>query len=262
MPPIVPSSVPNLSTAVTQAIPDAAAIRLGVVVAHGPVYLRVQVSGADVATDAGWLESYQPVLGDVVVLGKQSAAWVVLGSFASPITANNELTNYSFELGDLGVPPPAWQLVTTSGSPTFVAASWTRSDALDGVQVGAVSSASATTVVTEVVSDPLPVTAGSTWMTAGYYRTSTNFGIGTVCNAQLLLSWYSDATLGSLLSSEASGLYPVTRGMGWQLLRVQGSQGFDAPLDAQWLRARLQFTSWAAAAGDTIYIDRMIARRL
>lgn len=259
---IVPSSVPTLSTAVANAMPDAAAIRLGTLISKGSTYLRVRVSDSIAATDAGWLSSYQPVLGDVVVMTRQGAAWVVLGSLGSTIEANNELTNYSFELGAIGVTPPGWTLVTTSGSPTFVAAAWDRPDAIDGVQVGAVTSPGAATVVTEVVSDPLPVTEGSQWMAAGYYRTSTNFGVGTVCNAQLLLSWYSDATLASLLSSEASGLLPVTRGMGWQLVRAQGSMGFSAPQDAEWMRVRLQFTSWAAAAGDTIYIDRMIARSL
>lgn len=259
---ILPSSVPNMATAVTGAIPDGAVIRLGTVVGHGSTYLRVRVSDSGSATDAGWLASYQPILGDVVVMSRQSAAWVVLGSFGSTIQANNELNNYSFEQGTLGLLPTGWQLVTTSGSPTFVSAPWERSDAIDGVRVGALSSASATTVVTEVVSDAVPVTEGSQWMAAGYYRTSTDFGVGTVCNAQLLLSWYSGTSLGSLLSSEVSGLNAVTRGMDWRLLRVQGSIGHSAPALAGWLRVRMQFTSWAAAAGDTIYLDRMIARSL
>lgn len=259
---VTPSSIPNLPAAVAAAMPDAAVARLGTVVRVGPSYLRVRVSGAANSTDAGWLSSYQPILGDVVVVIRQDAAWVVLGSLGSTIEANNELANYSFEAGAIGALPPGWQLVTTAGSPTFVAASWDWADAIDGTQVGAVSTAGAGAVTTEVVSDPLPVTLGSQWMAAGYYRTSTDFGVGTVCNAQLLLSWYSDTSLGSVVSSAASGLYPVTRGMGWQLLRAQGLLGHSAPAGAQWLRVRMQFTSWAAAAGDTIYLDRMIARRL
>lgn len=259
---IIPSAVPSLASAVSTAIPDAAAIRTGTVSSIGSQYLGVRIADSRAVTDAGWLSSYQPVLGDVVAVARQGAAWTVLGTYAGTIEDNTEIANYGFEDGAVGSLPPYWQLVTAAGSPTLLTTGWPREDGIDGVQVAALTTAGAGSVSTELVSAPVQVLPGEQWAAAGSFRTWTNFGVATACQMQLYLSWYSSSSLSSLLSSSTSGTYPVTRGMGWQLVRTQGAQGYSVPPDAAYLRVRLSVTPWSAAAGDTIYFDRIIARRL
>lgn len=262
---VVPSAVPSLPSAIMATTPDAAEVRMGTIVSRGRKYVGVRIGNAVNATDAAWLSSYQPILGDVVAVSRQGAVWVVLGSLGGTIESNNALVNYSFEDGPAGVLPLGWSLVTTSGSPTFVADLWAFEEffALDGVQVGALTSSTTATVNTEVVSDPLPVLGGQQWAAAGYYRTWTNYTMSTTAAIQLRLSWYGDATLGSLISTNAAAVQLVSRGMiDWQLLVAQGDVGYTPPIGATVMRVRMAVTSWSAVAGDTIYFDRMIARRL
>lgn len=263
--PILPPSVPTLAGAVAEAVPDAAAIRMGTVAEVYPTRLLVRIGSAEIPTETAWLSSYQPILGDVVAVSRQGAAWVTLGSLGSIVsTDNNAVANPGFEAGSTGVAPPNWSLVTTAGTPTVTTVAWdaeTRSDGIEGNQVAAVV-ASAGAVTTELVSSPVPVTPGDVWAAAGYYRTLTDFAMTSVCITSLILGWYSNTTIGSLVGSKSSGVNAVTRGQDWRLLRAQGARGVTVPAGANYLRVRfvLQWTS--AAAGDAIYLDRAVARRL
>lgn len=261
--PIVPSSVPDMAAAVAGAAPDSAAIRMGTVAEVSPTRLLVRIGNATVATETGWLFSYQPILGDVVAVTRQGAAWITLGSLGS-IVANNAVINAGFENGSTGVSPPNWSLVTTAGTPSLTTTLWdanTRADGIEGSQVAAVV-ASAGVVTTELVSDPVPVAPGDPWAIAGYYRTLADFTATSVCSIVLNLSWYSSSSLGSLLSTKGSGTHVVARGPEWRLLRVQGSRGITAPAGAQFLRLRFSLSWSSAASGDAVYFDRTIARRL
>lgn len=257
----IPSAVPNVPQAVTEAQPAAAVTRVGVVSGLGVDYLQVRLGGADTATQAGWVASYEPMLGDVVAVSGQDPYWVVLGTFGGRMADNTAVPNYSFEEGAVGALPPSWQLVTTSGTPTLVTTAWTRANRIDGDQVAALSSAAAGAVSTEVVSGPIPVNAGNVWVVGGHLATLGNFSATTTCLTEAAAAWYGDNTLGSLISTNLSGTYAVTRGMPWRQIRCQGTAGFEPPPGASRLRLRFAFT-WTAAAGDTIYLDRMIARRI
>lgn len=259
---IIPSSVPSLPAAVTAAVPPSADVRMGTVVARGRQFLRVRIADAPAATNAGWLMSYRPILGDVVAVSRQGGSWVVLGSLGGSLGDNNDLANYSFEDGAVGSLPPRWSLVTTAGSPNLTTVAWNRDDGVDGGQVAALVAISAGTITTEIISDPVSIASGGQWIAAGYYRTLVDFAASSSSNIRIFLSWYSDTTLGSLISSEDSGQLTVGRDMDWQLQRVQGTEGFSPPIDAAWARLRVRVTPWVAGAGDAIYFDRMILRRI
>lgn len=262
--PILPSSIPNLPGAVTDAVPESAAIRMGTVAEVYPSGLMVRIGNATVPTQTGWLSSYEPVIGDVVAVSRQGAAWVTLGSLGSTVSAEtNVLTNPGFEDGPVGSTPPDWSLVTTAGTASATTVSWdpaSRADGIEGVQAAAVVASGAGAVTTELVSSPVPVVPGIPWAAAGHYRTLNDFAATSGCVISLNLSWYGDSTLGSLLSSNSSGTYVVTRGMGWRLLRVQGNRGITVPDGANFMRVRFSLTWTSASASDAVYLDRAIAR--
>lgn len=261
--PILPSSVPNLPSVVAGQSGDAAAIRMGTVAEVYPTGLMVRVGSATVPTQAAWLSSYEPILGDVVAVARQGGMWVTLGSLGATISEdNNDLANPGFEDGAVGATPPRWSLVTTAGTPSVSTVAWdweTRSDGIDGSQAAAIV-ASAGVVTCELVSDPVPVLPGVPWAAAGYYRTLSDFATTSVCTTSLTLSWYSGSSLGSLLSSKTSGTHVVTRGMRWRLMRAQGTRGVTVPAGANFLRVRLALSWTAATAGDAVYFDRIVAR--
>ena len=255
---------PTLSRAITDAQPSSAAVRMGTVAEISPVgrWLMVRIANASVATPATWVSSYRPMLGDVVAVSRQDATWVVLGALgvALDVTAN-PVPNYTFDLGDVGSLPPYWTLVTSAGSPTLTSYVYPRDDVIDGERVARLLTAGSGTVTTEMVSDPIAVVPSQSWAVGGWVRTLTDFAMATTCTVQVYAAWYSDLDLPSFLSQEGSGTYAVTRGMDWTLVRAQRWTGIVAPLGAAYLRVKFAF-SWSAAAGDAIYIDRVIARSL
>ena len=261
---ITPAGMPTLPQAILDAQPEAAVIRMGVVASLDAAarWLSVRIADSVAATPAVWLSSYEPLIGDVVAVSRQGAAWVVLGSLASAVDAStNAVANYTFDQGDVGAVPPRWQLVTSAGSPTLLTVEYNRADRIDGVRVARLLSPGAATVTTEVVSDTAPVVTSQYWAAGGWVRTLADFDVSTVCTVQLYVAWYSGQSLSDFLSQTSSGTYPVCRGTPWTFLRSQGTQGIVVPAGATHMRVKLAF-SWQAAAGDAIYIDRVIARRV
>lgn len=261
---VTPAGMPNLPQAILDTQNEPAAVRMGVVASLGfrEQSLMVRIGDAIQATPAVWLTSYEPLLGDVVAVSRQGAAWVVLGSLGSAVNeADNGVANYTFDLGDTGSLPPQWQLVTAAGSPTLLTTAYDRADRVGGDRVARLLSPGAATVTTEVVSGTIPVVTSQYWAAGGWVRTLTDFSVATVASVQLYIAWYSGNALGDFLSQDSSGTYAVYRGMPWTFLRVQGTEGIVAPDDATHMRVKFAF-SWAAAAGDAIYIDRVIARRI
>lgn len=261
---ITPAGMPTLPQAILDAQTEPAAIRMGTVASLDAMgrWLLVRIADSVTATPAVWLTSYEPLVGDVVAVSRQGAAWVVLGSLASAIDeASNAVANYTFDQGDAGAIPPRWQLVTSAGSPTLLTSDYNRADRVGGTRVARLLSPGAATVTTEVVSDTAPVMTSQYWAAGGWVRTLTDFNVATVCSVQLYIAWYSGQSLSDFLSQNSSGTYAVYRGMPWTFLRVQGTQGIVAPVNATHMRVKFAF-SWEAAAGDAIYIDRVIARRV
>lgn len=262
---VAPSSVPSLPRAVMDAQKAGAAIRMGVVARVMPQAqsLLVRISNAEVATPAAWLTSYEPMIGDVVAVTRQDAGWVVLGSLGTALDpGTNLVANYTFDSGAIGALPPQWQLVTSAGSPTLVSADYPRADVIDGSRVAKLTSPGAATITTEVVSDPIPITSARQWVVGGSVRTLTDFAMSTACSVQVYAAWYTSVNLAGFISQVGSGAYAVTRGMPWTLIQVQDAgEAVVSPVNASWMRVKFAF-SWAAAAGDSVYIDRVIVRNV
>lgn len=255
------SAVPSLPQAVANVVPQSAEIRKAVVASHEPGRLTVRIASAVVPTEAAFLSSYTPVLGDTVAVAYQNGTWTVLGTYGGSIEANTEVPNHSFELSAPGTTPTGWQVVASVGSPTFTAFTWTRDDWIDGLQVGRLNTTGAGTVNCDIVSPPIPVETSQQWACAAYVCTDSDFAVTSTCTIRLMPTWRSDTSLGTPVRQDTSGFYSVTRGMPWKLLRAQGLAGLTAPAGASWLRLQLA-VAWTAAAGDSLYIDRIIARRL
>src|SRR5574341_1523405 len=118
-----PAAIPELSTAVVDTSVSPTVTRIGVVKAvQEATDITVAISGSDVLVQAAYLfPTYQPLLGDRVVVQRQGAAWFVLGTLSGPI--NTALANPSFEEGAVGATPPSWSLnviSTGAGTPTFL----------------------------------------------------------------------------------------------------------------------------------------------
>lgn len=256
-----PSSVPQLPQVLAQYRQESAVVRMGTVAEVHSGYLLVYIADSLQPIEAGWVIGYQPVIGDVVTISRQGTTWVVLGGMGAFSSEMSALSNYSFEDGAIGNPPPNWTLVATAGSPTLTTVAYDRDDPIDGYQMADLNAPSTTTVTLNMLSDPVRVQPGQQWVVGAWYRTLNNFNQGTTCSIQVFASWYEDTDPDTLISSAGSGVLPVMRGQSWRVLSSQGTAGRVAPADAAWLRLRVA-VNWSATAGDTIYFDRMIARQV
>lgn len=260
---MTPSSLPSLSAAVADAVTSGAQFVVGRVVQHAPEGLLVAPGGIDAEPVlAGWMRGvYQPCLGETVALINQVGTWFCIGPIGGPLDTPNSVLNYSFEDSPVGDPPEGWELVTSAGTPTLLTAEWKHPEFIDGGQVGQLSAVSATTVTCSIVSAPIPVTANETWGMGAWYRPNAGFGVnaGTI---RIYASWYADSTLSTLVSEESAVTFPLIRGHGWRLITENGpgGRGAVAPAGAMFLRAKIAL-SWSAAAGDSVYLDRITARR-
>lgn len=258
---IQPSALPDLPSAVLDAARRSpVSIRKGRLVARYVDRVLVDVGGG--LFRASYLASYEPMVGDIVMMVRQDGTWLVLGTFGTPAGETTAVANYNFERGTVGVTPPNWQLVTTSGSPTFTTDTWTRSDYIDGTQVGRLGAAATGTIACDLVSDVIAVQPGESWAVSAHVATDTNFLAGTACAIAVYAAWYSDSSLGSLISQDSSGLYAVTRGMPWRQVRSMGTgQGWPVPGTAHWLRVKIGVSFTVTNTNDRFYIDRVLARR-
>jgi hypothetical protein len=255
---IPPSALPDLPLAIMGQAPQPVSIRYGRVVAHRYEGLVIDVAGGQFT--AGFVASYEPMIGDVVAVARQGATWLVLGTLGAAAGDSTAVPNYSFEEGAVGAPPPRWQLVTSSGSVSLLTDAYTRSDFSDGRQVARWTCTASGSVDCEVVSDAIPVEPGEQWAVAASLSTDTFFLTSTALLARVYAAWYSTSSLGSLVSQNSSGDYAVTRGMRWKLIRSMGTDGWAVPGAARWLRVKIQILG-SAALNDRIYIDRVLARR-
>ena len=256
-----PSAEPSLPEQVAAALEVNTDLRFGTVVSRDAAsgMLAVNVGGGLVS--ASRVMSYEPIIGDHVAVLRQEASWLVLGSMAGSIADVSAVSNASFEDGDVGALPPSWQLVTTAGSPTLTTAAWGRDDVIDGPQVGRLTAGSTATITCEVVSDPISTVPGEAWSAAAWICATSDLGVTTAATVELRMGWYSNPTLGALVGEDSSGVYAVTRGVGWRPIRAAGSYGYAAPAGASYMRVKLAF-SWSATAGEAINFDRILARRV
>lgn len=144
----------NMAQAIGATAIRPAQIRTGTVSSVTSTSLQVIVGGTTIT--AAYLDSYAPAAGDLVVVGKQDASWIVFGKQAG--VGPNVVENPGFEDGGEGPGvPPDWFLYDESGTATLQVIE--PGNAPEGDLVLQVNpDASARTTV--VYSSPFPVEPG------------------------------------------------------------------------------------------------------
>lgn len=180
----------TMAQAIQATTPRSAQIRTGTVGSVTATTLDVLVGGTTIV--AAYLDSYAPVVGDLVVVGKQDASWVVLGKQAG--VGPNLVQNAGFEEGgeSAGV-PVGWFLydeVGTASVQTVEASGAPQGDFV--VQID--PDASARTTV--LYSSPFPAEPGQQFALSAFAG-----GIGAATG---------DVTLHLLLFANNTDLMPTT----------------------------------------------------
>lgn len=106
----------SMAQALQATAPRSAQIRTGTVGSVTATTLEVLVGGTTIVS--AYLDSYAPVVGDLVVVGKQDASWVVLGKQAG--VGPNLVQNPGFEDGGEAAGTPVnWFLYNEVGTATL-----------------------------------------------------------------------------------------------------------------------------------------------
>lgn len=179
----------KLSRAITNG-PRSAQIRTGTVSTVSSTTLEVVVGGTTIS--AAYLNSYAPVAGDLVVVGRQDASWVVFGKQAG--VGPNLVLNPGFEAeGETAGVPLDWFLYDEVGTATLdVIATVDAPEGSHVLQIDPVAS-SRTTVV---YSSPFPAEPGQQFSLSVFAG-----GVGAATG---------DVTLHLLLFANDTNLMPTT----------------------------------------------------
>lgn len=265
----------------TESTDDATVLRVGRVTRFDAARIVVELSGSNALVDAAYLfGQYNPALGDIVVVLKSGASWVVLGTLSGN-PSDNVVLNPSFEEGILGDVPTNWTLyhdptsVATAdvdGQPAIFGQeldgpTWLESRLTVPVGAGAYFSAD------YVLSAPIPVAEGQTWSASAYclgFALSNPDGVESV--AAVILTWYSretDVYPNTVAPDTFTNSSTVPLTLPWIRLRAPGdSAGTPVPTGANFLRVGLFSILWVdrdeAVVGNEVRImfDHVIGRRI
>jgi len=195
---------PTLPEAVANNQVNGATIRIGKVTSFDSGYIDVAVSGTSVITRCAYLiGSYDPAVGDLVVMSRQGSQWVVLGQLSSNPT-DNAVENGSFEDIDLttGLTAPGWTAYIPAGQSVDVSMRYASvyGFMLDGqyaawIDVDFINDASTTaTGQGTFISDPFSVHEGEVWAASGWMTVegSPNFPFAET-NGTLTMIVYENA---------------------------------------------------------------------
>lgn len=264
---------PNLPEASAGLTESSAVVRVGQVatVASADV-ITVRISGSNVLVPASYLfPSYEPLLGDIVMIVKQDAQWFVMGTMSGPI--NSLLMNPTFEEGALGVSPPDWTLnvlTTGAGTPTFtteenVLSSLSgRNSALFECLNGGAGAGNSTA---DVYSSGIPADEAQLWTGAYYLMASFMTGASNLAILELYIQ-FLDAS-GTLITETLINSLFLTKGyIGAPFYRrlsltLIPSGAVASPPNTSFARIRLNgdFTLQGFEFAN-FYIDYMILRRV
>jgi hypothetical protein len=293
--PLTPDTTPVAATPVTlqpgqqvatsglrENVEDAAVMRIGRVTRYTSASITVAISGSDTLVNAAYLfGQYFPVLGDIVVVVKSGAMWVVLGTLSGN-PADNVVENHSFEDSGPGTMPVKWQLFHDSASSAVadVATELTLvGREIDGSQwlgtfltvpVGAGFFYSNDFIYSE----PIPVEPGQTWSASAFVHALCQGppdGVSMV--AGLILAWFGNGVdlypFNIVASDEVLAVNSCTSSLPWVRLRPKGDTGGTVvPTGAQYMRVVLQSllaVDRDEAVGSNhirLFFDYVVARRI
>lgn len=200
--------------------------------------ITVKISGSPVLVSASYLfPQYQPMVGDVVTVQKQDAAWFVLGTMSGAL--NTLLTNPSFELG--GVSPTSWTVSTVDGGAGVGTFTKSVVSPLTGQFSGSVDLTPLGIGTSEMtlLSAPVPADPSSSW-TGGIYLKILDL-VGP--NTALIFTgvrWFDGAGVSIGLAS-LSAVNNFSSTTPWTLLRPDSvTQSVVAPLNAAFAALEIQ----------------------
>lgn len=264
---------PSLPQAIAGFTESPAVIRIGTVaIVESADVITVRISGSDVLVPASYLfPSYEPLLGDFVMVVKQDAQWFVMGTMSGPI--NSGIENPTFEEGLTGVIPPDWTLTVTAsgaGTPTFtteenVLSSLSgRNSALFETQNGGAGAGNSTA---DVYSSRLPALANSRWTAAYYLMASFMTGSTNLIILRMYVQFLDNAS--NLISETLVNSLFLTKGyIGAPFYRrlsltLIPSGYVEAPVGTVFVRLRLNgdFTLQGFEFGN-FYIDYVVLREV
>jgi hypothetical protein len=229
--------------------------------------ITVAISGSNVLVQASYLfPQYQPLLGDRVVVQKQDAQWLVLGTMSGP--NNSVIENPSFDAGPDGSVPTGWTFTTTSAAGGTITAFANGSLVpVDGNLFCAISGSftGAGSVSGVLRSTPVPAQPDESYTGAFYGLDSTV--TGRAASAFLNIEWLDDAS--AVITTVSLAEY-VARDdvMIWAYVRPDPSfvptLRAQAPAGTVSVRLALSVSFPGTGTGGVanLFVDRMILRRV
>lgn len=167
-----------------------AQVRMGTVTLAAANSVLIDIGGSTIK--AAFLRGTEVAVGDLVVVLRQDATWVLLGAFAG--IGGNEVLNPSFETGDF----TDWNQFETAGLSTFTV-SGPSDEAPDGDFFYSTTTADAT-ATSMLYSAPIPVVTGDQFSLSAYVWGSYAGDAAQDADAVVLALWFANET----------DLYPTT----------------------------------------------------
>lgn len=257
----------DLPAAIT-AVPESSTItRVGVVsdIVESD-NITVRISGAPTLVRASYLfPQYQPMLGDNVIVTKQDAQWLVLGTSSGPI--NSIAANPSFELGTPGSLPTDWTFTNTdvsAGTPTFL--KQPGINPLIGKFIGHLQLTPTGINVSSstITSARVPASEGGVWTGAVSVYIIDLVGPNSMLFSTMI-TWYDVAGVAITSSVLASVVNFSSSTPGWVLLRPNSSSpSVAAPAGTAFaaLSIDVLFTCNDSGTLFDAYLDGAILRRV
>lgn len=160
--------------------------------------MNAYVTVGETLIQAGYVRQSEPVAGDTVVVVRQGASWLVLGT--ASVSGGNAVQNPSFELTDPGDLPTGWTLYNITNTSTSISVDF-PDRAVDGNRLLEVRPTGIFTAQSFTYSQPISVVEGDQWEISahvnGWYP---NSAFSDSADPGLYALWFDSVT----------DLYPTT----------------------------------------------------
>ena len=236
-------------------IPGLAEFPTGTVTLKSATTMRVLVRGTTVTAAYVDLGAATPVVGDLVVLGRQDSSLFVIGRMAG--IGSNQVLNPSFEAdGAIASTPSQWNLAVIAGA--GLASAVATGYPPDGLYELAVSASGGVTQDTYVYSNPINVAPGQVWALSAFATAVYPLGAAITATAAVYGLWFANNTNLYPTTSAADSL-AATATVGPAPVHASISGTVTVPAATTFMRVGLRSGS---AAGVTVQWDFVIARRI
>lgn len=162
--------------------------RTGTVISVNPFFVLVDIGGTVI--DAAYVAQSRPAVDDMVVVLRQGASWLVLGT--SSATGGNGIMNGSFEdVTDSGQ-PAFWTLYNVTNTANWSSIEDTE-EAVDGTRLLEVIAATAATSTSIVYSSPMAVSPGDVVELSAYVNGYYPSPSPNTADGDLRALWFASA---------------------------------------------------------------------